>query len=217
MKKYVIVENHLITDEMLEGDKKPTPIYMGGLDNSVPSTYSIISVDTFHNALKGHKKFTIEELTAEINLIKNGSAPKYSDDSSVVQRPFASKVLPCGGKLYRRKHGIRDTVEANSTKITQYVVPYARCKIDEIEIVGCTGHDNIDLLVRDTAFGSYSGYPNATLEQFGFNVCLADLFYSDTSNYDANLYGGMIIEMHYKNNEEDIKSIGYNIVLHEVK
>lgn len=132
-------------------------------------------------------------------------------------QPFASKVLDCGKKLYRRKHGIRKECLANATTVIDFVVPYAECKIDEVEIVNCTGNDSVDLKIKDTVAGSYSGVPNYTLEQFGYSVCLSDLYYTDTSNYDATLYQGMIVEVTYNNNEADAKQIGINIVLHEVK
>jgi hypothetical protein len=130
--------------------------------------------------------------------------------------PFAQKVLKDGKKLFRRKHGKRQIIPKNSIGIITFEVPYVHCKIDEVEIINCCGNDNVDLKVLDNAAGTFSGVPNYVLNQFGFNVCLSDLYYTDSSNYDADLYQSMIIEVTYYNNFEEDKNIGINFVLHEV-
>ena len=95
-------------------------------------------------------------------------------------------------------------------------VPYVTCKIDELEIINCGGNDNANFLVCDDDSGTYSGYAGAILNQFGFNVCVSDLFYADSSNYDAELHYGMVIKVEYINNDTESKNIGINAVLHEV-
>lgn len=136
--------------------------------------------------------------------------------------PFAKKQLPDGKKLKRRKHGKRMTCPGNAeTKITM-AVPYVHCKIDEVEITQCSGNDDLDLKVVDTEAGTYTqmftgtAVPNAVLDQFGFDIAMSDMYYSDSSNYDADLYQGMVIEVTYKNKESESKNIGVNFVLHEV-
>jgi len=130
--------------------------------------------------------------------------------------PFAQKKLSDGRRLFRRKHGVRHIVPANSEHSFTFEIPYVQCKIDEVEIINCSGNDNVDLKVRDNASGTYSSIPNVLLNQFGFNVCLSDLYYADTSNYDANLYQTMKMEVVYRNNDDEDKNIGVNFVLHEV-
>ena len=45
---------------------------------------------------------------------------------------------------------------------------------------------------------------------------ISDLYYSDSSNYDADLFLGMQIEIIFHNNDAEEKNIGINYVLHEV-
>lgn len=142
--------------------------------------------------------------------------PENVVDTGVLSTPFASKIV-AGGKLYRRKHGIRSTVSANSAKSIKFTVPYEIAKIDEVEIINCAGVDTVDLKILDSDTGTYTTVPNYLLNQFGFDVNLSDIYYTDASNYDAELNIGMQIEIIYKNNEPDTKSIGINFVLHEVK
>ena len=139
------------------------------------------------------------------------------------QPAFADKILPDGRSLFRRKHGIRQEVPAridvNTPSVTaiRFSVPYVAAKIDEVEIVNCTAQDTVDLKVLDSETGAYTTIPNYLLNQFGFDVNLSDIYYTDTSNYDAELNLGMQIEVTYKNYEADIKQIGVNFVLHEAK
>lgn len=134
-----------------------------------------------------------------------------------IQNPFADKILPNGKKLYRRKHGKRQSIPGNGSGKIQFVVPYAVAKIDEVEIVNCSATDTCHLKVLDNDAGTFSTVPNYLLNQFGFDVNLSDIYYTDTSNYDAELYQSMVVEIEYFNNEAEAKDIGVNFVLHEVK
>ena len=161
-----------------------------------------------------------------INYLQNEMPSKITVVDQPSMYPFAKKTLEDGKKLYRRKHGLRQTCVANETTVIELMVPYAHCKIDEVEIVGCDNTDDVDLLVLDTENGDIQlsmGVPEdqvvskAVLNQFGFRVALSDMFYSDSSNYDADLYYGMFVKVLYYNNSDVDKSIGINVVLHEVK
>lgn len=133
------------------------------------------------------------------------------------QPPFADKTLPDGRPLFRRKHGVSSSILANETKSIKFEVPYGTAKVDEVEIINCVAMDKIDLIVLDSTSGTYTTVPNYKLNQFGFDVCLSDGYYSDSSNYDAELRGGMQLEIVYKNSESTAKEVGVNITLHEVK
>jgi len=135
--------------------------------------------------------------------------------NSTVQQ-FASKLLDDGKKLYRRKHGKTDTVPANDSKSIIFTVPYNHCKIDEVEVINSSALDKVDLKVLDSTEGDYTGDPNHLLNQFGFEVVIGDLYYTDSSNYDADLFLGMQIEIVYYNNSSEEQTIGLNFVLHEV-
>lgn len=153
-------------------------------------------------------------------LYLQGTLPPEVENTSYA---FAKKTLSNGKKLYRRKHGVRKTCPASSSTNIDIAVPYIQCKIDEVEIINCSGNDDVNFMVLDTDVNTYSQAPvadvgaNYMLNQFGFNVVVSDLYYSDSSNYDADLYQGMIVRVIYKNNEAQDKNIGINFVLHEVK
>ena len=130
--------------------------------------------------------------------------------------PFSTKVLQDGKKLYRRKHGNIFNAVAESTSIHDFVIPYPHCKIDKIEIINCAVLDTVNLKVIDTAEGAYSTVPNYTLNQFGFDTVMTEGYYIDESHYEADLYLGMILRVEYSSNVTVNKTIGLNLVLHEV-
>jgi len=156
------------------------------------------------------------DLNYQINYLKGKITPSVSVEEIPQPYAFAKKTLADGKKLYRRKHGVRQNCPANSETSIQFVVPYAHCKIDEVEVINCSGNDNVDLKVLDDESGTYSTVPNYCLNQFGFNVSVSDLYYADSSNYDADLYQNMVLEVIFKNNDAEAKNIGINFVLHEV-
>jgi hypothetical protein len=133
-----------------------------------------------------------------------------------LQLPFASKELPDGKKLYRRKHGYTVALAANTVTIYEITVPYASQKINEAEIIGCLPGIKANFKVVDTASGTYSTIPNFVLDQFGFNVNITKDYFQDISQYDAHCYTGMRLVFEFDNpNAEHV--IGINIVYHEVK
>ena len=136
--------------------------------------------------------------------------------TQAIASPFASKAV-VGGKLFRRKHGFNGSIPPNSTVSIILVAPYAICKINQIEFVNANEGDTVDLKVLDTAAGTLSTIPNYMLNQFGFSAELPSGFYKDKSEYDADLIGGMQIEIVYSNNSGNTKIIRGNITYHEVK
>ncbi len=132
------------------------------------------------------------------------------------REPFASKTLKDGSKLYRRKHGYFIDTIAGSSVDKIVTVPYAKCKINKIEIIDANTRDCIDLLVLDDTNGTYSTIPNYVLNQFGFGVVVSDLLYADKSDYDADLYMGMQLKVVYHNRTNNNKEVGLNVIFHEV-
>lgn len=139
--------------------------------------------------------------------------------------PFAKKQLPDGRGLFRRKRGVRADCDVGETAIDM-IIPYASCKIDGLELIGCGATDDVDLIVLDSASGAIQQFmgvpaesiiPNLILNQFGFDVAVSDSYYSDSSSYDADLVSGMIVRVVYKNKGAGTKNVGVNFVLHEVK
>lgn len=129
---------------------------------------------------------------------------------------FAEKNLANGKKLFRRKHGYTLTLAASGTTTYTITVPYVTAKINEAEILWAPEGVSLNMKVKDSATGTFSGVPNYVLNQFGFNVVLSKDFYSDYSQYDADVYGSMQIEFTFTNNSGIEKQIGINLVFHEI-
>lgn len=130
--------------------------------------------------------------------------------------PFKSKAVT-GGKLFRRKHGFSRLVAASSTEEIDLIVPYAICKINQVEFTNAVDGDQVDFQVHDTSTGLFSTVPRYMLNQFGFDVELPNGFYTDRSEYDADLVIDMMIKIVYKNNSNVPHTIRGNITYHEVK
>lgn len=136
------------------------------------------------------------------------------------REPFATKVLKDGSKLFRRKHGIKETILAGQEKDIVFTVPYAKARINKLEIIDANALDRVDLLVKspvDTNIATAYGMPaDYLLNQFGFNVVVSDLLYSDKSDYDAEVYQAMQVVVRYKNDSANDKEVGFNLIYHEV-
>jgi hypothetical protein len=136
-------------------------------------------------------------------------------------QPFLSKILPTGKKIYRRAHGLAFTLNDSATNsgitIVEFTVPYAQCKITEAKILWAPEGIFANFEIYDTAAGTYSTIPNYKLNQFGFNIGITKDFFSDKSDYDADLYYGMIIRATFTNNTNVTKPMCIDLVLHEVK
>lgn len=136
------------------------------------------------------------------------------------REPFATKELKDGSKLFRRKHGVKETIAANSEKEIVFTVPYAKAKINKLEVIDARALDRVDLFVKspvDANVAEAYGMPaNYLLNQFGFDVVVSDLLYSDKSDYDADVYQGFQIVVKYKNDSAEEKTVGFNLIYHEV-
>lgn len=144
--------------------------------------------------------------------------------------PFASKA-DANGKFFRRSHGVRamlapGTEEIPVTTTLELIVPYNQAKISKIDFLWLPEQITGDLEVYDSATSiaqSLSGVPeglrvpNKMLNQFAFDYCIAEKFHSDESQYDADLFIGMKLEIHLINRTAITKRVGINFHLHEVK
>lgn len=136
------------------------------------------------------------------------------------REPFATKILKDGTKLFRRKHGKKQIIPANSQSDIIFTVPYTKAKINKLEIIHANPLDMVDLIVKsplDAGTASAYGMPaNYLLNQFGFDVVVSELLYSDKSDYDADVYAGFQIVVVYKNDSNIEKEVGFNLIYHEV-
>lgn len=150
------------------------------------------------------------------DLLPNG----VSINNTLTNSPFAEKTLPDGSKLFRRKHGKKETILANSFKDIVFTAPYAKSKINKLEIIGANDLDRVDLSVYsplDPATAAAYGMPaNILLNQFGFDVVVSSWLYSDKSDYDADVYAGFQIIVRYKNDTANDVEVGFNLIYHEV-
>jgi hypothetical protein len=133
-----------------------------------------------------------------------------------LQLPFASKELANGKKLFRKKHGYTFTLNASGETTYEITVPYAACKVMDIDMLWFPEGVTCDFKILDTEDGDYSGVPNYMFNQYGFDVAIGKDHFSDSSPYDADLYGGMRIVMVFNNISETSKTVGVNIPFHEV-
>lgn len=133
--------------------------------------------------------------------------------------PFALKELPdLQKKLFRRAHGVKTILNANGNTEIEFAVPYTWAKITTMEIVGLPQMMQADVTIHDNITGTYSGtgISKLQLNKFGFDINIAPNYYKDHSEYDADLYQGMIIKVVIKNNSNLTPEVGINITLHEV-
>ena len=130
--------------------------------------------------------------------------------------PFCSKELSDGKKLYRKKHGYTFNLDASGTTTFTITNTYARAKIMDAFFLwfpeGCT----YNFKIKDTAAGTYSGYPNAVLGQHSFSVAIAKDIDHDSSPYDADIYVGMILEITIIGPVDNTKLVAVNVPFHEV-
>ena len=142
--------------------------------------------------------------------------PNRDADGNIIYHvpAFASKKLPDGKKLYKRVHGISESLSAGSNNVL-FTVPYPHAKMLGTEIIGAEFGDYCDFCILDDTSGTCSGTPNQQLNQFGFGVQIAKDAHEEKSNYDADLYYGMQIKLVY--NSVSAKDVGFNFDLNEVK
>jgi len=142
---------------------------------------------------------------------------------------FASKYIYVSGakkSLYKRVHGVNETIAANTTANIDFIIPYAHCKFSGANIFGSSLGDTLDFEILDTATNTYSGaplsplptyYPYYVLNQFGFEVEMPGSgVYENTSNYEASLQLDMTIRCRYTNSTDASAYISMNVWLHEV-
>lgn len=130
------------------------------------------------------------------------------------QYPFASKTLSSGKKLYKRVHGQSASVTTTQSS-HKFTVPYVSCKITGVEIINAEVGDFVDFYILDTITGTVTTVPSYPLNQFGYNVYMSSDFHREVSNYDADLFMGLQVEVKYTSISS--KTVYFNYILHELK
>jgi hypothetical protein len=150
-----------------------------------------------------------DQVDFETNYKTSANKPLYQ----LGQQPFASKQIG-SKKLYKRVHGVKSVLIPGDNVIS-FTIPYAWAKINGIELVGGENLDVVSLAVLDSATGTYSTFPNAQLNQFGFQINVSKDYYQFKSEFDADLYLGMQVKITYTS--LSAKSVGVNFILNELK
>lgn len=152
-----------------------------------------------------------------IDLLK-GIFPSNIKVSQINSIPaFASKTVVVNGatkKLFARNTGFQQALNQGSNIIT-YTLTYPWCKILGVEVIGAETLDYCDFEVYDNAQGTYSGVPNYKLNQFAYSVNIPKDYYIRLSQFDADIYQGMVIKITY--NSVSAKTVGFNIIMNELK
>jgi len=133
------------------------------------------------------------------------------------QIPFGAKSQVIDGvlkKFYARNTGKQFDVVEGSNELT-YTATFPWVKMLGIECINAEALDTAELRVYDSPAGTYSGVPNALLNQFGYTLNMAAGFYGRSSPFDADLYAGMVIKITYVS--QSLKKVGVNFLMNEVK
>ena len=130
--------------------------------------------------------------------------------------PFASKDLADGRKLKRRTNGFQFTIPASDSITVTYTCPYVHAKMNEVEVYWAPEFVSAIMNVKDTAAGTYSTVPNKILDTFGNSANIGEGYWKGRSEYDADVYGGMVLEFIITNGSAVSKTVGINMIFHEV-
>lgn len=178
----------------------------------------VISVDKQSHYKLYYKTFTAEAPKEGSNFVDDFYGK--TNQPSRFFPPFKSKVLPDKTKLFRRKFGVKETISANSEKDIVFTCPYPKAKINKLEVIDANKRDRVDLTVKSpvatSVAGAYGLQADTLLNQFGFDVVVCDLIYSDKSEYDADIFQGFQVVVTYKNDSSSDKEVGFNVIFHEV-
>jgi hypothetical protein len=138
--------------------------------------------------------------------------PNRDSDGRVINinDPFASKA----GHLFDGQ-GFHGTAVKNTSSEISHTIT-AVSDMSGVEILNGVVGDQIQMQVRDDASGTYSGTPNAVLDQFGTNWNIRPNFVK-LMPYTARVYPNMKVVFIYENNDvNNDREIYINLDLHKV-
>lgn len=214
---YIVKQASALTEEEkstlgISGIPDNWPIEIYPYVGDVPTNFTLMSQEEYE-LLKINNQAAYD---AWVNALRPIITPVIQPQPVVVQSQpaFKAKTLPDGKKLFKRVTGIQQSLTIGQN-IIEFVIPYDWIKLTGCCIINCEALDTADLYILDNELGSYSGVPNAMLNQFGFSVNLPKDFYRNESMFDADLYRGMVIKCVYTSVSN--KTLGINILMDEVK
>jgi hypothetical protein len=131
----------------------------------------------------------------------------------------AKKFITSSGlvkNLYTRNVGTQNTV-VNGANTINYTATFAWCKMIGMEAINGLAGDYASMYVYDTPAGTYSGTPNLLLNRYGYDLNIAPGYYEKKSQFDADVYVGMILRVIYTSVTTDSRFLGINFLMNEVK
>lgn len=182
----------------------------------IPDGFKEISEQDFLN-LKANNQASYDAWLAALRPIITPAAPAPTQVIVQSSPSFGSKTLLVGTvtkKLYARNTGIQKVLTQGENTLS-FVIAYPWIKFVGVEVVNCEALDIVNLKILDNAQGSYSGVPNLVLNQFSYAHNLPKDYYIRMSQYDADLYAGMTVEVLYTS--VSAKTVGINFIMNEVK
>lgn len=126
---------------------------------------------------------------------------------------FASKTFGTK-KLFKRVIGFTQALTTGANTVS-WTCSFPWVKLMALELVGGEIGDIADLKVKDSNAGLITGVPNYLLNQFGWSYNIYGNYSKHYSEFDADLYAGLVIEITYTSISN--KTIGVNIITNEVK
>jgi hypothetical protein len=127
--------------------------------------------------------------------------------------PFAGKTVG-EKKIFSRMTGKKFPVTVGVNTL-DFLIPKTEMKMNGVEITNGKVGETVNFKVLDTATGAISTIPNFMLNQFAFDVNLPDGFYSQKSNYDADVIKDLVIRIEIT--AVEARDLCVNYLLHELK
>lgn len=196
------------------------------VNRSLSAQYTIIGANFWIKAIDGsfevecviptNTSLSSDSLDFVTNFQANANKPLTSNSDVQSQPPYGSKTVTISGvvkKLFARFTGLQFNVVAGVNTLS-YTATYPWVKLIGVEAVNCEALDTVDFKVYDTALGTYSGVPNALLNQFSYSLNLPKDFYQRMAQFDADIYQGMVLQVTYTS--QSTKTIGINLLLDQV-
>jgi hypothetical protein len=186
----------------------------------VGSNYYLKASDGFFELeclLPSDSSISSQSLDFETNFKAAGNVRPSQYVAVQQEPPFTAKTMLINGvkkNLFARNTGKQFGVTTGSNDLN-YTATFAWVKMIGLECIGAEIGDYAELRVYDSPAGTYSGVPNALLNQFGYTLNLAKDYYVRTSPFDSDVYAGMVLKITY--NSISDKTIGINYLMNEVK
>lgn len=194
----------------------------------LPSGQAIVRVcEHNEDLLSDYIKYNQEQLSI-MNLSEEITKHKEINEHFTKNSPFDSKELEDGHKLFKRFHGDKEGVNPfiqilpGDTEIIDISIDYDWAKIESMEVIGAGKQHSASLLILDTDNNDLSGAPlevygpNIPINQFAFNVGIAEGYHKFHSKYDADLQKTMIVQVEITNHSTEASNVALNLELNEV-